>query len=288
VQLTEALCKEYDTEGVWISVPEDVTAVYRSLLQQYPDSGLILNNHFEGMCNALKNAAMMVTMTARDDIDAVVTNDALLVWQDLGGQVYLFLYDKYVGGLGYAEKIYEQMEQIVENAIRMVQKCPCQDGCPACVGDYKLDKQMVLWGLKSLLAKSEAPRQAKRFIKPPLPTVKKQFSFEKLAGQWDLFVACLKKNGEQNSAFFGVVQKAEVNGQVLDLWVNSPFYQKWASMPANEKSLQMLLRHYTDAAEEVRIRIQSPKAAESDTNVQQVTQRIRRKLQTSDADSDSR
>ena len=60
--------------------------------------------------------------------------------------VSLFIYDKYVGGLGYSEKISDLMPKIIDNAIRMVAGCSCEDGCPACVGDYTLDKKLVLWG----------------------------------------------------------------------------------------------------------------------------------------------
>ena len=54
--------------------------------------------------------------------------------------VFLFLYDQYTGGLGYAEKAYELIPEIIENGIAMVSSCPCEDGCAACVGDYHLDK----------------------------------------------------------------------------------------------------------------------------------------------------
>ncbi len=42
----------------------------------------------------------------------------------------LFIYDKYEGGLGYSEKIYDLIPEILESAIKMVSGCPCEDGCP--------------------------------------------------------------------------------------------------------------------------------------------------------------
>ena len=42
------------------------------------------NNHFEGLCYALKNAATMVTMAAGDDIDAIVSGNAIGEdWEDM-------------------------------------------------------------------------------------------------------------------------------------------------------------------------------------------------------------
>lgn len=50
--------------------------VYRSLLLPNGAGELVLNNHFEGLQNAIKNAAMMVTMTERDDINTGMSNNA--------------------------------------------------------------------------------------------------------------------------------------------------------------------------------------------------------------------
>ena len=59
-------------------------------------------------------------------------------------------------GLG-DEAIAILIPEILESAIKMVSGCPCEDGCPACVGDYNLDKKTVLWGLDNLLEESEPP-----------------------------------------------------------------------------------------------------------------------------------
>ena len=205
VQLPESLQKDYDTESTWIDIPQNVTEMYHSLLLPNAAGELALNNHFEGVCHAIKNAAMMVTMTAGDDIDAVICGDVVLkvdsgnagnqagshtpdsavsqeisesdsavfqgisesdpavfqrisesdpaVFQrisesdptasqemsafdsavslDSSGfrqQVSLYIYDRYEGGLGYSEKIYELVPQIIDNAVRMVGGCGCENG----------------------------------------------------------------------------------------------------------------------------------------------------------------
>ena len=53
-------------------------------------------------------------------------------------------------GLGYAEKAYERMPEIVSRAQALVAGCGCRDGCIACIGDYRLDKSKVLWGLEKI------------------------------------------------------------------------------------------------------------------------------------------
>ncbi|MEA2748663.1 MAG: box helicase protein [Myxococcales bacterium] len=46
----------------------------------------------------------------------------------------LFLYEHTPGGIGLAERIFEQREVLIARALRLVEGCPCDFGCPACVG----------------------------------------------------------------------------------------------------------------------------------------------------------
>ncbi|WP_442918206.1 DEAD/DEAH box helicase [Magnetococcus sp. PR-3] len=46
----------------------------------------------------------------------------------------LFLYDSYPGGIGFTEPLYGLAEQIVQDALALVQRCDCKQGCPSCVG----------------------------------------------------------------------------------------------------------------------------------------------------------
>ena len=46
----------------------------------------------------------------------------------------LFLYEHTAGGIGLAERIYEQRETLLARALRLIETCPCERGCPACVG----------------------------------------------------------------------------------------------------------------------------------------------------------
>ena len=37
-------------------------------------------------------------------------------------------------GRGLSERLYELHRQLLEGGLSLVQRCRCQDGCPACVG----------------------------------------------------------------------------------------------------------------------------------------------------------
>ena len=46
----------------------------------------------------------------------------------------IYLYDKYPGGIGLSEPLYRMSEQLLDNARKLIENCPCQAGCPSCVG----------------------------------------------------------------------------------------------------------------------------------------------------------
>lgn len=149
-QLPQPLTKQYDTESAWIQLPEEVVRRYRGILQESASGKQVLNNHFEGLCYALENAARMLTMTEKEDIGVITSANAVGEQMDESDQVVVYIYDKFVGGLGYAEKAYERMPEIVSRAQTLVAGCGCGDGCIACIGDYRLSRSEVLWGLKQL------------------------------------------------------------------------------------------------------------------------------------------
>ncbi|PLT34913.1 DEAD/DEAH box helicase [Bacillus sp. V5-8f] len=46
----------------------------------------------------------------------------------------IFIYDSYPGGIGLSEKVYENVELIVNETRNMVERCQCESGCPSCIG----------------------------------------------------------------------------------------------------------------------------------------------------------
>lgn len=254
-QLNPPLSKAYDTESTWILVPDNVVSAYRRLLQENAQGQLVRNNHFEGLCHAVKTAAMMVTMTEQEDIGVTMSTNAIGIGEDAGEHVFLYLYDKFVGGLGYAEKAYDLIPQIIDNAILMVRGCTCEDGCAACVGDYKLDKRLVLWGLLSLKEELDAPEGMKYVNYAKRPVLKKQFQFGELPEKWDEFCAYMQSTGEAFSNFWQGIPAAKLQENTLILYTQHAFYRDWILEENNLRSLINMLHFYTDAPMNVRIEI---------------------------------
>ena len=84
----------------------------------------------EALCG-LRNLAIvalpMVAMCDSRDLGGVVDSKNL-------GRSTMILYDRYPGGLGYCEKGFHHFEQLLAICHEMARDCPCDSGCPSCVG----------------------------------------------------------------------------------------------------------------------------------------------------------
>ena len=46
----------------------------------------------------------------------------------------IFIYDSYPGGIGLSEKVYDILLSLLDRTYQHVASCPCQHGCPSCIG----------------------------------------------------------------------------------------------------------------------------------------------------------
>jgi len=272
-QLEKPLSKDYDTESTWIKIPDNVVKVYRRLLQESQDGHFIRNNHFEGLSYAIKNAAMMATMTEREDIGVTMSNNSIEISENFADAVYMFIYDKYIGGLGYCEKIFDLTSRIIDNAIKLVGGCKCEKGCATCIGDYKLDKSMVLWGLQNLLEEIEAPRDIKLVEYAPRIFIKKPFQFSKLQEKWKEFCAYMLENGDSFATFLSTIPKVEIDNHVLTLVIKNAFYKDWVMEETNKRSLINIISFYTEAPEGFELKIRLEKTDNERTDVKDKLQK---------------
>lgn len=274
--LPKALSKDYDTESVWMRMPENVVRVYRGLLQVNENTKQVRNNYYEGVCFALKNAARMVTMTEQEDIGVITSANALELAFATDSDVDLYFYDKYVGGLGFSEKIYDKMDEVIHSAVKLVKGCSCKKGCAACVGDHRLDKEMVLFGLENLLEHWDVPMDVKVAEYGPSTFRRKEFQFEKLEEQWDEFCKRIRENGESFAAFLQTVPLVEIRDRMLILKLTNSFYADWVMEPGNRTSLKNIICYYADVPAGFQIQVAlADDREEPDRNVME---KIRRRL----------
>lgn len=109
-----------ETVSFWLVPPEPARDAVRSK-QMVPAEGLV------GIGNALVECAPLYVMCDVRDIGVVVDASNL-------GRDALFLYDRYPGGMGYAQRCADSIEELMQAVYEVVSSCPCEDGCPSCVG----------------------------------------------------------------------------------------------------------------------------------------------------------
>ena len=108
------------TAGVWLA-PDDATRAEMKAAGMRPSEGVV------GLRNLAVVALPLVAMCDSRDLGGVVDSKNL-------GRTAVILYDRYPGGLGYSERGFANMSQLLAICLEMVRDCPCEDGCPSCVG----------------------------------------------------------------------------------------------------------------------------------------------------------
>lgn len=109
-----------ETVAMWLAPPEEIV---REMMSRQ----MIVGEALIGVANALVDVAPLYVMCDVQDIGATV--DARCLGRDA-----LFVYDRYPGGIGYADRILGAIEDILRTARTVIEECACADGCPSCVG----------------------------------------------------------------------------------------------------------------------------------------------------------
>lgn len=49
----------------------------------------------------------------------------------------LFLYDNFPGGIGLSPALFELKGNLLQACLETIEACPCEEGCPSCVGPVR-------------------------------------------------------------------------------------------------------------------------------------------------------
>jgi DEAD/DEAH box helicase domain-containing protein len=134
----------FDTEAVWY-VPTDSQL---EGLEQMPT----LLSSLHAAEHAMIAILPLWAMCDRWDIGGLSTN-----YHDDTGAATVFVYDGHSGGVGIAERGFDQFEGWVADTVLLLDGCPCEHGCPSCVQSPKcgnlneyLDKEGALTLLRRM------------------------------------------------------------------------------------------------------------------------------------------
>jgi DEAD/DEAH box helicase domain-containing protein len=109
-----------ETVAYWFAPPQEI--VSEMIRKQF-----IVAEALVGVANVLLEIAPIFVMCDTQDIGTVV--DAACLGRDA-----LFFHDKYPGGMGYARRCLDDIEEMMQTAYTVISECSCKDGCPSCVG----------------------------------------------------------------------------------------------------------------------------------------------------------
>ena len=120
------------TTAYWLTLPEARLAVCMGGRAAAIDA-------LRGVGKALETVATLALMCDGRDFgvamgDAGATTEAANDGTTRAYDPTLFLYEHVPGGTGLAERVYEQQVTLLESALQLIARCPCEAGCPACVG----------------------------------------------------------------------------------------------------------------------------------------------------------
>jgi DEAD/DEAH box helicase domain-containing protein len=108
------------THSLWLAPSEAALAALRRAGRN-PWEGL------SGIRNLLVNLLPLYVMGEKSDLGGILDSKNL-------GRPAIFLFDRYPGGIGFAEKAYERFDEVMRGCLSLLSECPCESGCPSCVG----------------------------------------------------------------------------------------------------------------------------------------------------------
>jgi DEAD/DEAH box helicase domain-containing protein len=137
---------EMHTTAYWLTIPA-------SLVQSLPFSAEEKINGLFGLAYLLHHVSPLFMMCdlhdvgvsvgdnltgesvpPRDILPRVATFDENPVFIEPDFEPNIFIYDNYPGGIGLSPALYELEKDLLKHSLKTINLCPCQEGCPSCVG----------------------------------------------------------------------------------------------------------------------------------------------------------
>ncbi|HBY61633.1 MAG TPA: helicase, partial [Solibacterales bacterium] len=118
--------QEMHTTSFWLHFPAP-------FLERFPDlSPTERQNGLSGLGTALRTIAALLLMCDPRDLGVAMTEDLAAGLPAFEPNLYLF--DAYPGGIGQSAPLFAGVERLLAGAADLIAACPCDSGCPSCVG----------------------------------------------------------------------------------------------------------------------------------------------------------
>jgi DEAD/DEAH box helicase domain-containing protein len=158
---------EMHTTSYWLTIPAET-------FQALPFSSEQKINGLYGLAYLLHHVSPLFMMCDLHDVGVSIgdnstgksvpprdirlkisPDESLQDFSDVVFEPNIFIYDNFPGGIGLSPSLFDLEKRLLEHARKTIHACPCQEGCPSCVGPTKesgrQSKQVALEILKSFL-----------------------------------------------------------------------------------------------------------------------------------------
>jgi DEAD/DEAH box helicase domain-containing protein len=129
--------QQMHTSAYWLTIPAAVMA-------GLPFSADDRRDGVVGLAFAMRHVAQLLLMCDGHDIGISVDGGALERATRTGGiadakaaitsEPDIFIYDNYPGGIGFSRPLFDMHLVLLDRTRELVDGCPCESGCPSCVG----------------------------------------------------------------------------------------------------------------------------------------------------------
>jgi len=171
---------EMHTTSFWITLGH-------SLIAELPFSLSERQSGIFGLLYALGSMATLLMMCDRHDLGRAVGERppgaaSEIRWEDFATcpsnvsqskeffEPNLYIYDAYPGGIGFSEPLYRSCAELLNRTRELISACPCDNGCPSCVGPTadrsERTKDVALGILARLCRDSQLPSDGTEEAEP--------------------------------------------------------------------------------------------------------------------------
>jgi len=118
--------QEMHTTAFWLHFPAEFLARFTDLSPTDRQGGLV------ALGALLRTVGALCVMCDPRDLGVSITED--IAGSLTAFEPNLYLYDNYPGGIGQSAALYKLAPRLLDGAAKLLAACPCEAGCPSCVG----------------------------------------------------------------------------------------------------------------------------------------------------------
>ncbi len=131
--------QQMHTTAYWLTIP-------RAVMGRLADGSADRRDGVVGLAYAMRNVAPLLLMCDGRDLGMSIDGLSVEGGNRMGGtrrgelpaelaaDPTIFLYDNFPGGIGFSEPLFGMHEALLDRTRELIDGCPCESGCPSCVG----------------------------------------------------------------------------------------------------------------------------------------------------------